>query len=70
MITLKSITKNTKVISIAHVTNVVGDVRPIKEIIKIAHENNILVVVDGAQSIPHIKVDVQDLNIDFWLFSS
>lgn len=66
----KSITKNTKVISIAHVTNVVGDVRPIKEIIKIAHENNILVVVDGAQSIPHIKVDVQDLNIDFLAFSA
>ena len=66
----KQINKNTKVISIAHVTNVVGDIRNIKEIIKIAHKNNILVLIDGAQSIPHIKVDVQDLDIDFLAFSA
>lgn len=65
----KVITPNTKVISLAHITNVVGDVRPIKEITKFAHENNIFVVVDGAQSIPHIKCDVQDLDIDFLAFS-
>lgn len=65
-----SITDNTKVISIAHITNVVGDVRPIKDIIKYAHENNILVIIDGAQSVPHIKIDVQDLDIDFLAFSA
>lgn len=66
----KSITPNTKVISLAHITNVVGDIRPIKEIIEYAHKNNILVVIDGAQSVPHIKVDVQDLDIDFLAFSA
>ena len=66
----KSITKNTKVISIAHITNVVGDIRPIKEIIEYAHQNNIIVVIDGAQSVPHIKIDVQDLDIDFLAFSA
>lgn len=66
----KVITPNTKVISIAHTTNVVGDIRPIKEIIEYAHKNNILVVIDGAQSVPHIKVDVQDLDIDFLAFSA
>jgi len=64
-----SITDKTKVISLAHITNVVGDVRPIKEIIKYAHSKNILVVVDGAQSVPHMKIDVQDLDIDFLAFS-
>ena len=67
---IKSITNNTKVISIAHITNVVGDIRPIKEIIEYAHQNNILVVIDGAQSVAHMKVDVQDLGIDFLAFSS
>lgn len=68
---LKSVvTPNTKVISIAHITNVVGDVRPIKEIIKFAHENNIFVVVDGAQSVPHMSIDVTDLDIDFLFFSA
>lgn len=68
---LKSvITENTKVISLAHITNVIGDIRPIKEICKLAHENNILVVVDGAQSIPHLKTDVQDLDCDFLAFSA
>lgn len=66
----KVVTKNTKVISIAHITNVVGDVRPIKEIIEYAHQNNILVVVDGAQSVPHMKIDVQELDIDFLAFSA
>ena len=66
----KSITKNTKVISIAHISNVVGDIRPIKEIIEYAHKNNILVIIDGAQSVPHVKVDGQDLDIDFLAFSA
>ncbi len=66
----KVITPNTKVISIAYVTNVIGDIRPIKEITKLAHENNIFVVVDGAQSVPHLKTDVQDLDVDFLAFSA
>lgn len=67
---LKSIvTPNTKVISLAMITNVIGDLRPIKEISEFAHQNNIFVVVDGAQSVPHIKTDVQDLDCDFLAFS-
>ena len=65
----KSITKNTKVISIAHVTNVLGYIADVKEICKVAHEHNILVIVDGAQSVPHIPVDVKDLDCDFLCFS-
>ena len=48
----------------------VGDVRPIKDICKLAHEKGILVLVDGAQSVPHLKVDVQDLDVDFLVFSA
>ena len=66
----KSITDNTKVISIAHITNVVGDIRPIKEIIEYAHSKGIKVVIDAAQSIPHMKVDVNDLDMDFLAFSA
>ena len=66
----RAITDKTKVISIAHISNVVGDVRPIKEINKLAHEKGILVLVDGAQSVPHLKIDVQDLDIDFLTFSA
>ena len=65
----KSITPNTKVISLASITNVIGDERPIKEICEFAHENNIFVVMDGAQSVPHRKTDVQDLDVDFLAFS-
>lgn len=66
----KIITNKTKVISLAEITNVVGDVRPIKEIIEFAHQNNILVIIDGAQSVPHMKVDVHALDIDFLAFSA
>ncbi len=65
----KMITPQTKVISLAMITNVLGDLRPIKEICEYAHKNNIYVVVDGAQSVPHIKTDVQDLDCDFLAFS-
>lgn len=67
---LRAISDKTKVISIAHVSNVVGDVRPVEDIIKCAHERNILVLLDGAQSIPHLKVDVQKLDVDFLAFSA
>ena len=67
---IEAITPNTKVISLAHVTNVVGDIRPIKEITEYAHKHNIIVVLDGAQSIPHMKIDVQKLDVDFLVFSA
>lgn len=66
---LKSITNNTKVISIAHVTNVIGDVRDVESIGKICHDNNIYFCVDGAQSVPHMKEDFKNSNIDFLSFS-
>ncbi|MBQ8902581.1 MAG: cysteine desulfurase [Bacilli bacterium] len=66
----KSITPNTKVISLAEITNVVGDIRPIKEICEFAHERDIFVVVDGAQSIPHKKINVTDTDVDFLAFSA
>ena len=65
----KEVTENTKVISIAHVSNVIGDVRDINEIGKFAHDNGILLNVDGAQSVPHMKVDFINSNIDFLSFS-
>lgn len=65
----RAITKNTKVIALAEITNVIGDKRPIREIAKLAHENNAFLVVDGAQSVPHIPVDVTDLDVDFLAFS-
>lgn len=66
----KAITKHTKVISLAHITNVIGDVRPIKDICDYAHKLGIMVLVDGAQSVPHEKIDVQDMDIDFLTFSA
>ncbi len=66
---MKSITTKTKVISIAHVTNVIGDVRDIVAIGKICKDKNILFHVDGAQSVPHMKVDFKEANIDFLSFS-
>lgn len=65
----RSITPKTKVIALAEITNVVGDVRPIKEITEFAHKNDIFVVVDGAQSVPHKPTDVEATDIDFLAFS-
>ena len=65
----KAITKKTKVISIAHISNVIGDVRDIESIGKICKEKNIIFNVDGAQSVPHMKVDFKKCNIDFLSFS-
>lgn len=64
------ITPKTKVISIAHITNVIGDIRPIKDITSLAHKKGITVLIDGAQSIAHTKVDVSDMDVDFYTFSS
>ena len=66
----KVITPKTKVISLAHTTNVIGDIRDIEKITELAHQKDILVVVDASQSIPHQKVDVQALDIDFLAFSA
>ena len=66
----KAVTDKTKVISLAHITNVAGDIRPMKEIIEYAHSKGILVIIDAAQSIAHMKVDVQDLDVDFMAFSA
>lgn len=66
----KKITEKSKVLAITYVSNVMGYITPIKEIIKIAHEHNIIVVVDAAQAVPHMKVDVQDLDCDFLAFSA
>ena len=65
----KYLTERTKLISIAHVSNVLGTVNPVEEIVKIAHEHGIPVLVDGAQSAPHFKVDVQAMDCDFFAFS-
>src|SRR5690606_37741651 len=64
-----TITPNTKIVSISYVSNVLGCVNPIKELASIAHRNGAVIVVDGAQSTPHMKVDVQDLDVDFYAFS-
>ena len=63
------LTERTKLISVAHVSNVLGTVNPVEEIIKIAHAHDIPVLVDGAQSAPHFKVDVQAMDCDFFAFS-
>ena len=65
----KMISQKTKIVSISHVSNVLGTINPIEEVIRIAHEHNIPVVVDGAQSTPHFKVDMQQLDCDFFVFS-
>jgi cysteine desulfurase/selenocysteine lyase len=65
----KLITGKTKIIAITHVSNTLGTVNPVKEIIRIAHSHGIPVLVDGAQAVPHLKVDVQDLDCDFYAFS-
>ncbi|MDD3080456.1 MAG: cysteine desulfurase [Paludibacter sp.] len=65
----KLLNDKTKIVSVAHVSNVLGTVNPVKEIIRIAHEKNIPVLVDGAQAVPHIPVDVIDLDADFYVFS-
>lgn len=65
----KMITPKTKIVSISHVSNVLGTINPVEDVIRIAHEHDIPVVVDGAQSTPHFKVDMQQLDCDFFVFS-
>ncbi len=65
----KIINKNTKIISITHISNVIGIENPIKKIIKIAKKNNIISIIDGSQAISHLKIDVQKINCNFYIFS-
>lgn len=62
-------TERTKIVSVAHVSNVLGTVNPVREMIRIAHSHGVPVLIDGAQSTPHFKVDVQELDCDFFVFS-
>lgn len=64
-----TVTSNTKIVSVMLVSNVLGTINPIKEITEIAHKNGAVMVVDGAQSTPHMKIDVRDLDCDFYAFS-
>jgi len=64
-----TVTERTKIVSITYVSNVLGTINPIAEIAKIAHRNGAVIVVDGAQSTPHMKVDVRALDVDFYAFS-
>jgi cysteine desulfurase / selenocysteine lyase len=65
----KLLNERTKIVSVAHVSNALGTINPVKKIIEIAHKHNIAVLIDGAQSVPHLKVDVKDLDCEFYCFS-
>lgn len=65
----ETVSERTKIVAIAHVSNVLGTINDIKAIAEIAHEHGAIISVDGAQSVPHMKIDVQDLNVDFYSFS-
>lgn len=62
-------TESTRLVAVTHVSNVLGTINPVKEIIKTAHSHNVPVLIDGAQSVPHISVNVKDLDVDFYVFS-
>jgi cysteine desulfurase/selenocysteine lyase len=66
----KLFTPRTKIVAITHVSNVLGTINPLKEMVQIAHAHQVPVLVDGAQAFPHLPVDVQDLDCDFYVFSS
>src|SRR5690554_6432275 len=65
----KLLTKQVKLVAVTHVSNALGTINPVADIIKLAHENNSLVLVDGAQAVSHFEVDVQALDVDFYAFS-
>ncbi|MBL4715468.1 MAG: cysteine desulfurase [Bacteroidia bacterium] len=66
----KLISEKTKLIALAHISNSLGTINPVKDVIELAHQHNIPVLLDGAQAVPHEKVDVQELDCDFYTFSS
>lgn len=63
------LTSKTKIVAVSHVSNTLGTINPVKKVIEIAHQHNIPVLIDGAQAVSHCKVDVQDLDCDFYCFS-
>lgn len=65
----KLFTENTRIVCVTHVSNVLGTINPVKRIVDIAHQHGVPVLVDGAQSAPHMKIDVQDIGCDFFAFS-
>jgi cysteine desulfurase/selenocysteine lyase len=65
----KLINPATKIIAIAHVSNALGTINPMKKVIELAHKHGVVVLIDGAQAVPHLRVDVQDLDCDFYVFS-
>ncbi|WP_071147898.1 aminotransferase class V-fold PLP-dependent enzyme [Bacteroides ihuae] len=65
----KLFSERTKIVSIAHISNVLGTINPVKEMIETAHAHGVPVLIDGAQSVPHMQIDVQDLDADFFAFS-
>ena len=65
----EKLSPNTRIVAVAHVSNTLGTVLPVKDIAQLAHEKGAVVVVDGAQAVPHLRVDVQDLDADFYVFS-
>ena len=65
----KLISEKTKLVAITHISNALGTINPVKKVIEIAHKNNIPVLLDGAQAVPHLKIDVQELDCDFYCFS-
>lgn len=65
----KLFSERTKIVSMAHISNVLGTINPVKKMIETAHTHGVPVLIDGAQSVPHMKVDVQDLDADFFAFS-
>lgn len=66
----KLFSKRTKLVAVTHVSNVLGTINPVKEMTVLAHDNGVPVLLDGAQAVPHLSVDVQDLDCDFYVFSS
>lgn len=66
----KLLTDKTKLVAVGHISNSLGTIHPVKEIIQLAHEHDAKVLIDGAQAAPHLKIDVQDLNCDFYVFSA
>lgn len=66
----KLITPQTKLISVAHVSNVLGTINPVKQIAQIAHSKGVKILIDGAQAAPHLRIDVQDLDVDLYAFSA
>jgi cysteine desulfurase/selenocysteine lyase len=66
----KRLTERTKIVSVVHVSNALGTVNPVREMIEIAHHKGVPVLIDGAQAVPHLEVDMQDLDCDFFAFSA